>query len=204
MYPYDSQPSLAEARQALGYPPRRSVEIQEFSNEEDAPSLGAMFEETEQEYENSQELSSKPGTEPDTKNSGLFVRSTAHDDMHGDAGRARHNSGEHTNSPGGHHGHGNEHGRHLPGHANNSHRGRPPGTPPGRIPEEHHGAARDMSPQAIRPCLNSFTYIRLTNGPQFWMYPTFVGRNSIAGYKWGRFGWSFTGFDLRGVRSFSC
>jgi len=89
-------------------------------------------------------------------------------------------------------GHGRDHG----------HR-RPPGAPPTFIPSES-GMLRAVDPRAISHCLNSFTYIWLTLGNGFWMYPTFVGPRSVAGYRWGRFGWSFTGFDIRAIKSFTC
>ncbi|MFE8701959.1 hypothetical protein ACFYKX_15260 [Cytobacillus sp. FJAT-54145] len=61
-----------------------------------------------------------------------------------------------------------------------------------------------VDPGGIRGCLYRFTYIWLTNGRSFWFYPTFVGRNSIAGYRWRRFRWEYYGTDLRRISSFRC
>ncbi len=80
---------------------------------------------------------------------------------------------------------------------------KPPGEPPAFTPKESPGL-RAVDPGAIRNCLFNYTYIWFTNGRGFWMYPTFVGRTSISGYRWGRFGWSYVGFDLDMIRSFYC
>jgi hypothetical protein len=45
----------------------------------------------------------------------------------------------------------------------------------------------------------------LNNGNSFWFYPIFVGRNSVAGYRWRRrYGWVYFGIDLNRIRSFQC
>ena len=80
---------------------------------------------------------------------------------------------------------------------------RPPGAPPRHIPSEPK-ALRSVDARAISRCLNNFMYVWLTFGNGFWMYPTFVGPRSVAGYRWGRFGWSYTGFDIRAVKAFTC
>ena len=102
---------------------------------------------------------------------------------------------------------------HNPGH-NPPHSPHVPPTQPGRndaprtappdyVPNRAR-AARAVDPGAIRGCLHSFMYVWLTNGQAFWMYPTFVGRRSVSGFRWSRFGWVYTGFDLRLVESFFC
>ena len=100
----------------------------------------------------------------------------------------------------------------------------PPHTPHNPPHHQPHGPGRHSAPQspppnfvppqprqtravdagAIRGCLNSFMYVWLRNGQSFWMFPTFVGRQSISGYRWTRFGWAFTGFSLQVVESFFC
>lgn len=57
---------------------------------------------------------------------------------------------------------------------------------------------------AIRGCLNRYTYIRLEGREQFWMYPTFVGRKSVSGYRWYGFMWLYYGVDLTQIKSFQC
>ncbi|WP_110112223.1 transporter [Bacillus sp. CGMCC 1.16541] len=61
-----------------------------------------------------------------------------------------------------------------------------------------------VDPGAIRRCLFRFTYIWQNNGRQFWFYPTFVGRNSVAGFRWTGFFWVYSGIDLQTIREFQC
>ena len=35
-------------------------------------------------------------------------------------------------------------------------------------------------------------------------FPTFVGRTSVAGFRWTGRRWVFSGFDLRRIESFTC
>lgn len=56
----------------------------------------------------------------------------------------------------------------------------------------------------IRRCLFRNTYIWLNNGEQFWFFPIFVGRSSIAGFRWTGFFWTYFGIDLNRVSSFTC
>jgi len=75
--------------------------------------------------------------------------------------------------------------------------------PPAFIPQAAPGL-RAVDPGAIANCLYSFTYLWLSNRNQFWFFPTFVGRRSVAGYRWIRGSWVFMGFDLRLIDSFFC
>jgi len=75
--------------------------------------------------------------------------------------------------------------------------------PPGYTPR-HTQNLKAVDPGSIRGCLYSNTYIWLNNGQQFWFYPTFISRRSIAGYRWTHMGWVYMGFDLRLVDSFFC
>ncbi|WP_083465288.1 hypothetical protein [Thalassobacillus sp. C254] len=61
-----------------------------------------------------------------------------------------------------------------------------------------------VDPGAIRRCLFRYTYVWLTNRQQFWFYPVFVGRTSVAGYRWTGFFWVYFGIDLRRISSFQC
>ncbi|MBB5171903.1 hypothetical protein [Texcoconibacillus texcoconensis] len=82
----------------------------------------------------------------------------------------------------------------------------PPTTPPPAFspsqPAEVGVFAVD--PGAIRRCMFRYTYVWLTNREQFWFYPVFVGRTSIAGYRWTGFSWVYFGIDLRRISSFQC
>ena len=97
---------------------------------------------------------------------------------------------------------------------------RPPATVPHPRPPHHSGSAPRFAPPAYTPrhvpglravdagaisgCLYSFTYLWLNNRQQFWFFPTFVGRRSVAGYRWMHNNWVYMGFDLRMVDSFFC
>lgn len=81
--------------------------------------------------------------------------------------------------------------------------GAPTTPPPSFVPQESV-AIQAVDPGGIRRCLFRFTYIWLNNGRSFWFYPTFVGRTSIAGFRWRGFRWEYYGTDLRRIRSFRC
>lgn len=61
-----------------------------------------------------------------------------------------------------------------------------------------------VDPGAIHGCLRRYTFIWLENGNSFWFYPTFVGRTSVAGWRWRNFRWTYYGTDLRRISSFRC
>nr|WP_233281252.1 collagen-like protein [Paenibacillus algicola] len=83
--------------------------------------------------------------------------------------------------------------------------GQPPtAPPPAAVPQQSSPSLMAVDPGGIRGCLYRNTYIWLNNGESFWYYPTFVGRNSAAGFRWsGRF-WYYFGIDLRRISSYSC
>lgn len=81
--------------------------------------------------------------------------------------------------------------------------GPPSGPPPSYTPQQGFSAYA-VDPGAIRRCRFRFTYIWLNNGRSFWFYPTFVGRDSIAGYRWRNRRWVYYGTDLRRISSFQC
>src|SRR5699024_9600843 len=60
-----------------------------------------------------------------------------------------------------------------------------------------------VDPGAIQRCLFQFTYIWL-RWDSFWFFPIFVGRQSIAGFRWQRNRWVYYGVDLDNVQSFQC
>lgn len=84
----------------------------------------------------------------------------------------------------------------------------PPSSPPPQftppMPQQQGISVFAMDPGAIRGCLFRFTYVWLNDGNQFWFYPVFVGRNSVAGWRWSRFRWVYFGIDLQRVSSFRC
>jgi hypothetical protein len=82
--------------------------------------------------------------------------------------------------------------------------GGPPASPPPSYTPQESPQLFAVDPGAIRGCLYRFTFVWLNNGNSFWFYPTFVGRNSVAGYRWRRFRWEYFGIDLSRIRSFRC
>lgn len=81
--------------------------------------------------------------------------------------------------------------------------GAPSSPPPSYTPQESPSLYA-VDPGAIRGCLYRYTYVWLSNGSSFWYYPTYVGRDSIAGYRWRGYRWVYYGTDLRRIRSFRC
>ena len=80
----------------------------------------------------------------------------------------------------------------------------PVAPPPSFVPQQAMVTPFAVDPGAIAGCMRRNTYVWLRNGEQFWYFPTFVGRNSVAGFRWtGRF-WMFFGIDLRRISSFTC
>ncbi|WP_164214443.1 hypothetical protein [Virgibacillus sp. YIM 98842] len=82
--------------------------------------------------------------------------------------------------------------------------GAPPNTPPPPfVPQQSQFQTFAVDPGGIRGCLFRFTYIWATRDA-FWFYPTFVGRNSIAGFRWQGNRWVYFGIDLNRIQSFQC
>ncbi|WP_245208681.1 collagen-like protein [Gottfriedia endophytica] len=80
----------------------------------------------------------------------------------------------------------------------------PTAPPPSFVPQQASVTPFAVDPGAISGCLRRNTYVWLRDDEQFWFFPTFVGRNSVAGFRWnGRF-WMFFGIDLRRISSFTC
>lgn len=88
--------------------------------------------------------------------------------------------------------------------------GGPPSGPPPSFTPSQSQAQGGVGIQAVDPgslfaCRFRFVYIWLDNGRSFWVYLTFVGRRSIAGYRWTRRrGWVYFGIDTRRIDSFIC
>ncbi|KAB7665191.1 hypothetical protein [Bacillus sp. B1-b2] len=84
--------------------------------------------------------------------------------------------------------------------------GPPTSPPPAFTPQLNQSSANLLSVESgsMRPCLYRYTYVWLNNGRGFWFYPTFIGRNSVAGYRWRGNRWSYYGTDTNRIRSFQC
>jgi hypothetical protein len=80
----------------------------------------------------------------------------------------------------------------------------PPSSPPPSFVPTEQVSAFAVDPGSIRRCLFRYTYIWQRNGQQFWFYPIFLGRQSVAGWRWTGFRWMYTGISLREITSFTC
>jgi hypothetical protein len=81
--------------------------------------------------------------------------------------------------------------------------GAPTSPPPTFVPQQSV-SLQAVDPGAIRGCLYRYTYVWLNTGRSFWFYPTYVGRTSVAGWRWRNYRWVYYGTDLRRIRSFQC
>lgn len=82
--------------------------------------------------------------------------------------------------------------------------GPPPSFTPSKAQTQGGFGVQAVDPGAIRRCLYKFTYVWLDNGRSFWIFPVFVGRRSLAGYRWNGRRWVYFGIDLRRIDSFVC
>ena len=85
--------------------------------------------------------------------------------------------------------------------------GGPPSVPPPLfIPQLLNVGFYGIEAGSMRRCLYQNTYIWLRNGRSFWFYPTYVGRNSVAGYRWrpNQKRWAYYGTDEDEIQSFQC
>ncbi|MFD1387711.1 hypothetical protein ACFQ4Z_12970 [Oceanobacillus oncorhynchi subsp. oncorhynchi] len=80
----------------------------------------------------------------------------------------------------------------------------PMGPPPNFVPQKQQVQTFAVDPGGIRHCMFRFTYIWPNHGRGFWAFPTFLGRNSIAGFRWNGFRWVYFGMDLNSIESFQC
>lgn len=123
-------------------------------------------------------------------------------------GGGHHGGGHHG---GGHHGGGHHGGGNQPPHGGGGQHGgggsqMPPGPPPSEIPKKDAGgpSLKAVDPGAISGCMYRYVYIWQTNGYGYWAWLTYVGRKSIAGYRWIGYRWVYFGTDLRNIETFYC
>lgn len=90
-----------------------------------------------------------------------------------------------------------------PGPGSGQQAGPPTSPPPNFTPQQSQVQTFAVDPGGIRRCLFRFTYIWLRRDA-FWFYPTFVGRRSIAGYRWTGWNWVYFGIDLDHIQQFQC
>jgi len=84
--------------------------------------------------------------------------------------------------------------------------GPPTAPPPAFVPQLSQVSTQAIDAPSMRGCLYRYTYVWLRNRRSFWFYPTYVGRNSVAGYRWRESSqrWSYFGIDADEIRSFQC
>ncbi|MFD4815501.1 hypothetical protein [Peribacillus butanolivorans] len=84
--------------------------------------------------------------------------------------------------------------------------GPPHKAPPLFIPQFPGGMFKAIDTGSMKGCLYQNTYVWLINGRSFWFYPTYVGYNSVAGYRWrpSQQRWAYYGTDASEIRSFQC
>ncbi|WP_251671984.1 MULTISPECIES: hypothetical protein [unclassified Sporosarcina] len=82
----------------------------------------------------------------------------------------------------------------------------PTSPPPSQVPSYPEFQTFAVDPGAISGCLFRFTYVWTSRFNGFWFYPTFVGRNSVAGFQWNsrRYRWEYLGIDLQRIDAFRC
>lgn len=82
----------------------------------------------------------------------------------------------------------------------------PPAIEPIYSSNQYGVQAFAIDPGAIRGCLYRYTFVWLSRRQGFWFFPTFVGRNSVAGFRWSssRRRWEFFGIDLDRIDQFTC
>ncbi|MDT8716300.1 hypothetical protein IAI10_06495 [Clostridium sp. 19966] len=85
----------------------------------------------------------------------------------------------------------------------------PTAPPPNYTPAKSEAKVSSSKTKAVdafslRPCVNRIIYIWPKNGRGFWAYVTFVGRRSLAGFRWNGRRWFYFGMSLRNVDAFFC
>lgn len=85
----------------------------------------------------------------------------------------------------------------------------PSGPPPSVTPQQPLTASGGpelyaVDPGSIRGCLYKYVYIWPKRGNSFWMWLVYVGRTSIAGWRWDGRRWFYFGMDLKDIQSFRC
>jgi hypothetical protein len=77
------------------------------------------------------------------------------------------------------------------------------GRQPEQFRERFRGEMRTR-PRDFFGCINSFTYIWLVNGNNFWFFPIFIDRQFVIGFRWRRNRWEFDRINLNRIFFFSC
>lgn len=77
-----------------------------------------------------------------------------------------------------------------------------------KIPYYHHNIGDSHyyyhHYKKLKLCTYRYTYLWLRNGKSFWCYPTYIGRNTISGWKWKNYKWKFFSMSIRRISNFYC
>lgn len=97
----------------------------------------------------------------------------------------------------------------FPGQGGQGGQQAPTSPPPNYTPSYPGGNQPQLfavDPGAIRGCLFRYTFVWTSRRNGFWYFPTFVGRTSVAGYRWrpNRRRWEYFGIDLNRIDQFTC
>lgn len=53
-------------------------------------------------------------------------------------------------------------------------------------------------------CLNKYTYVWMTDGSEFWYFPTNLGANSVGGYYYDGYQWVYFTIDTQYIDAAVC
>lgn len=83
----------------------------------------------------------------------------------------------------------------------------PTSPPPNFTPKQSESKSSNtkaIDQGAIAPCTFRFSYIWPKKGNSFWAFLIYVGKKSVAGWKFMRGRWVYFGMDLKEIKSFTC
>lgn len=82
----------------------------------------------------------------------------------------------------------------------------PTSPPPPFIPSQQQALnAKAVAPGSLRLCLFRWTYVWLSNGEQYWIWPFRIRQQTVMFYRYVPFfGYSIGGLDTRRIDSFIC
>lgn len=82
----------------------------------------------------------------------------------------------------------------------------PTSPPPAFVPQQQPGlSTQAVAPGSLRLCLFRWTYVWLSNGDQFWIWPFSIRQQTVIFYRYTPFfGYSIGGLDTRRIDSFLC
>ncbi|MMZ55878.1 hypothetical protein D1872_177460 [compost metagenome] len=82
----------------------------------------------------------------------------------------------------------------------------PPTPPPTYIPQQSQAySTQAVAPGSLRLCLFRWTYVWLSNGDQFWIWPFSVRQQTVTYFRYiPFFGYTIGGLDTRRIDYFVC